>query len=124
MHKKGDIREIHALSYAISELMAALDRYLFDKVSAWKLHRDGLDVLVKSGLKIGERLVFIRPVGWPKESVVVCRFDRALSKFGWVAYKGTVAADHLGVSLEFRANFDPVYGLIISDSEISKKVFH
>lgn len=97
--------EIHALTYAICELMVALDRLFFRNIEGWELNRNGLDFEIEPGRYEKERLVKIYPLNWPQPSAVICRFDQR-GELGWTAYKGSVHALHINFNFEFRTGFD------------------
>ena len=108
----GSKREIHALDYAVCDLMAALDRLFFKKVEGWELNRNGFNIGVEAGEYSRERLVRTFPINWPSPSTVVCRFER-FGRYGWTAYKGVVYAEHIGFRFTFKGGFNPNCGTTI-----------
>lgn len=100
-------REIHALDYAIVELVSALDQLFRFAVNPIALQiAGGLNTEVEEHSPI-EMQVRVRPTSWPNTSWIFIRFQKNMreGEGSWKAFEGRLIARHLPEEVsEFRFN--------------------
>jgi|SRR3989344_3683150 len=87
-------REIHALDYAVVELVSALEGLFRFAINPLELKIAGGLNIEKDIRSVYEVRVRIRPVSWPEGSQIFARFHKG-GEDAWKAFKGNFIATHL-----------------------------
>ncbi|TSC91972.1 MAG: hypothetical protein CEN90_87 [Parcubacteria group bacterium Licking1014_17] len=111
--EKRSKREIHALEYAVVELMVKLTELTRGVVEGWCVE-GGLNLEIVDRIDESQDImVFIHPVNWPDESSYISCVFIPFGKSSWRPYKGMISTPHLAnfKKLSFRYSGGNIYAL-------------